>query len=296
MDNKKFLSEFIEMYKSLPSLRQVKSKDYCNRIKKNNDYATLIEKLKEVDPDATKDTVIKKISSLRAQYRRESKKKRDSLKSGAGAEDEYVPTLWCYDLLCFLKDQDEPLAGVTTMQDENTNTFEEFTVRPSKRKVSEEDTLIKIACERLANSREPTEGDSLAQSWASQYSEMEAFQKTIARKIISDVLFQGCLGALEFRHAIQIQNVFNPSQILTPNVIPQYPMRTSTQLNYAVPQHMQNYTIRVPTPLSSGSSINSSRMSPQVTQNVRIVEDTSSINSSSVENLQNFFASFETDE
>ncbi|XP_067629912.1 uncharacterized protein [Eurosta solidaginis] len=182
------------------------------------------------------------------------------------------------------------------MQDENTNTFEEFTVRPSKRKVSEEDTLIKIACERLANSREPTEGDSLVQSWASQYSEMEASQKTIARKIISDVLFPGCLGALEFRHAIQIQNVFNPSQILTPNVIPQYPMRTSTQLNYAVPQHMQNYTIRVPTPLSSGSSINSSRMSPQVTQNVRIVEDTSSINSSSVEHLQNFFASFETNE
>ncbi|XP_067630138.1 uncharacterized protein [Eurosta solidaginis] len=235
MDNKKFLSEFIEMYKSLPSLWQVKSKDYCNRIKKN-------------------------------------------------------------DLQCFLKDQEELLAGITTMQDENTNTFEEFTVRPSKRKVSEEDKLIKIACERLANSREPTEGDSLAQSWASQYSEMEASQKTIARKIISDVLFQGCLGALEFRHAIQIQNVFNPSQILTPNVIPQYPMRTSTQLNYAVPQHMQNYTIRVPTPLSSGSSINSSRMSPQVAQNVRILEDTSSINSSSVENLQNFFESFETDE
>lgn len=57
----------------------MKSKVYSNRFKKNNDYDVLVNKLKEVNSDAT----VKKIGSFRAQHRREFKKKRES------ADDEY---------------------------------------------------------------------------------------------------------------------------------------------------------------------------------------------------------------
>ena len=47
----------------------------------------------------------------------------------------------------------------------------------------------------------------LAKSWAVQYDEMQGEQKLIARKLISDILFHGCLGNLEMSHAMRIQDI-----------------------------------------------------------------------------------------
>ncbi|TMW43207.1 hypothetical protein DOY81_011715, partial [Sarcophaga bullata] len=47
----------------------------------------------------------------------------------------------------------------------------------------------------------------LAKSWAVQYGEMQGEQKLIARKLISDILFHGCLGNLEMSHAMRIQDI-----------------------------------------------------------------------------------------
>ena len=47
----------------------------------------------------------------------------------------------------------------------------------------------------------------LAKSWAVQYGEMQGEQKLIARKLISDILFHGCLGNLEMAHAMRIQDI-----------------------------------------------------------------------------------------
>ncbi|CAG9790338.1 unnamed protein product [Diatraea saccharalis] len=46
-----------------------------------------------VEPEATKDTVKKKINSLRTCYRKEMKKVDASTKSGAATDDIYEPTL-----------------------------------------------------------------------------------------------------------------------------------------------------------------------------------------------------------
>jgi Alcohol dehydrogenase transcription factor Myb/SANT-like. len=46
--SKKFLTEFIELYKSLPCLWKIKSKDYVDRNKKNAAYDLMVEKLREV--------------------------------------------------------------------------------------------------------------------------------------------------------------------------------------------------------------------------------------------------------
>ncbi|XP_046808401.1 uncharacterized protein LOC124420227 [Lucilia cuprina] len=200
--------QFIDVYKSLPSLWKVKSKDYSNRMIKNRDYNVLVEKLKEKYPDATKEMAVKKINVMRTSYRRELKKQRASLKSGAGADDEYVPTLWYFDHLSFLNDQEEFITGRTTMEDEIESG--EFDIPSKRRKTCPEDNLIKLACEKLSNSNcQQKENDSLAKSWNAQYQEINDNQKIFARKIISDVLFHGCLGKLELNDTIKIQNILN---------------------------------------------------------------------------------------
>lgn len=84
---KMFILEFIEVYHGLPVLWDIKSKDYNNRGKKSEQYDVLIEKYREQYPDADKQEVIKKINSLRTNFRKELKRLRDAEKSGAGAED-----------------------------------------------------------------------------------------------------------------------------------------------------------------------------------------------------------------
>lgn len=46
--SKDFLTEFIQLYKSLPALWHIKGKDYSNRNKKNEAYRVLVKKFKEV--------------------------------------------------------------------------------------------------------------------------------------------------------------------------------------------------------------------------------------------------------
>lgn len=58
-----FLTEFIELYRENQCLWKIKSKDYSNRQLKEAAYKLLINKLKEVDENATKDCVTKKINS-----------------------------------------------------------------------------------------------------------------------------------------------------------------------------------------------------------------------------------------
>jgi hypothetical protein len=62
-----FIMECIHLYRELPPLWNVKSKQCHNRDKKNSAYETLLVKYKEMYPDATKD-VVKKRSSKNTKY------------------------------------------------------------------------------------------------------------------------------------------------------------------------------------------------------------------------------------
>ncbi|KAJ8912036.1 hypothetical protein NQ315_000529 [Exocentrus adspersus] len=92
---KEFMIEFIELYKSFPCLWKIKSKEYSDRDAKSQAYDILVEKMQTVDKSANRETVVKKINSMKTTYRKEFKKKR----SGAGVDDIYVPHLWYYELL-----------------------------------------------------------------------------------------------------------------------------------------------------------------------------------------------------
>lgn len=113
--SKDFVRHFIEIYKSYPCLWKVRSKDYTNKNLKNKAYEKLVEICKTIYPDANKDYVIKKIQSFRGSFRKEVKKVAESMRSGTGVDDIYVPTLWYYDLLLFTSDQDIPTASISNM-------------------------------------------------------------------------------------------------------------------------------------------------------------------------------------
>lgn len=115
--SREFMIEFIEMYKSLPEIWKVKSKEYSDRTKKMSAYNKLAEKLKVVEANADREMVIKKINNIRSSYRRELKKVRLSMKSGAGSDDVYTPTLWYFDLLSFLCDQETPREIKSSLND-----------------------------------------------------------------------------------------------------------------------------------------------------------------------------------
>jgi hypothetical protein len=99
---------FIETYRSLPELWDTENSHYSNRVKKAAAYDTLIEKLRVLEPDASRESVVKKINNLRSTFRKELKKVNDSKRSGTPVDDLYVPSLWYYNELLFLVDQETP--------------------------------------------------------------------------------------------------------------------------------------------------------------------------------------------
>lgn len=114
LKEKSILTDFIELYRINPCLWKVKSKDYMDKNKKDSAYKLLLEKLKELNPDAVLEDVKKKINSLTSCFCKEYKKTMNSVKSGAGTEEIYQPQLWYYDLLMFLKDHEIPKYSVGT--------------------------------------------------------------------------------------------------------------------------------------------------------------------------------------
>lgn len=110
-----FWGEFIDIYKEHPCIWKVKSSEYSDKNKKGAAYDVLVRKLKEKDDSATRDTVTKKINNLRSAFRKEHKKVISSLRSGTSADDVYQPSLWYYEQLLFLQDQEIPRQSVTNV-------------------------------------------------------------------------------------------------------------------------------------------------------------------------------------
>ncbi|XP_031847777.1 uncharacterized protein LOC116433635 [Nomia melanderi] len=102
-----FLTEFIQLYRSFPCLWQVRYKGYKDRLLRNRAYDALVLKLREVNPVADKETVIRKINTLRTAFRREYKKVRSSHRMVKNPRLRYRSSLWYYDILKFVAEQNE---------------------------------------------------------------------------------------------------------------------------------------------------------------------------------------------
>lgn len=96
-----------------------------HRDQKNAAYEVLVQKLKEKIDDANVDMVKKKINNMRSSFRKELKKVETSKRSGAGAEEVHQPSLWYYDYLLFLRDQEIPRPSKSNLL-EVSETLTEF--------------------------------------------------------------------------------------------------------------------------------------------------------------------------
>ncbi|KAG7168093.1 putative Alcohol dehydrogenase transcription factor Myb/SANT-like-containing protein 32 [Homarus americanus] len=94
----------IELYRQHPCLWNVKVDMY--RDKRAAAPKQITEDMNRSGTTVTTSDVKRKIESLRNQHRRELRKMQKLKKSGAGTEDIYIPTLWCFDALHFLIDGD----------------------------------------------------------------------------------------------------------------------------------------------------------------------------------------------
>lgn len=104
-----FMREFIGLYKKLPCLWNPKARDFNYRSSKAAAYSILVEKYREVDPGASKETVQHRLNSLRNCRRKELKK----VKAASEVGEVYTPQLWYYGLMSFIDEQDNESEGVS---------------------------------------------------------------------------------------------------------------------------------------------------------------------------------------
>ncbi|KAG8240517.1 hypothetical protein J6590_106751 [Homalodisca vitripennis] len=120
-----FLTTFIEEYRNLPCLWKVRSAEYSNKFKRDTAWEHLLQITKEKIPNADTNFVKRKVDNLRAAFRKEMRKVRDSTRSGASADDTYTPTLWYFELMKFTAEQEQPRKTKSNLDEDEENIIEE---------------------------------------------------------------------------------------------------------------------------------------------------------------------------
>lgn len=118
-NEREVLLQFIHTYRDHPALWKVKSKEYSNKIARSKGISALQDILKELEPDCTREGVIKKINCLRSSFRREYRKIENSKKSGASPDEIYTSSLWFFEEMMFVLDQDLPRESCSNLDDTN---------------------------------------------------------------------------------------------------------------------------------------------------------------------------------
>ncbi|XP_037949611.1 uncharacterized protein LOC119680725 [Teleopsis dalmanni] len=203
MTKQERLLKFIDLYKSHEELWNIDCKNYRRVDWKETAMAMIGDEV-----NMTAENVKKRIKSIRTTYTAEKKKIENSIKAGADGDDIYQPSLWWYPHMSFLDASinRRAIMNKTDLLDNLSPPSKKKKTREDKMSTYEEDEPIQLAVTKLQENA--TDNDPLAKSWAMQYNEMNSRQKTLARKIISDVLFHGCMGNLEMSHAMKIQSIF----------------------------------------------------------------------------------------
>ncbi|PIN88327.1 hypothetical protein AB205_0064020, partial [Aquarana catesbeiana] len=110
-----FMDHFIDKYRDMHNLWEVKNPLYRNKPARKASLEELLQFVKTQIPNADIEFVERKIGSLRSRYRKELNKVQAFMRSGAAAEDVYVPSLWYYNRMRFLEDQMEVRESLSTL-------------------------------------------------------------------------------------------------------------------------------------------------------------------------------------
>ncbi|XP_063534742.1 uncharacterized protein LOC134744756 [Cydia strobilella] len=214
LKEREFIKECIKLYRSLPSLWNVKSKVYYDRQRKKKAYAVLLTKYREMFPEATREDVKKKFNVLRTNYRKEFKKYLSAMAAG----ESYSPSLWYFNELDFLYDDEssEDFCESSILDAQSfTIDYEELTdiEESSAKKVK------KLKTEEPADQEYPNiieirdEFYHWAMACASDLRKMERTQQLYAKKAFADIILEGQLGLLH-RHSVKINE--SSSQVPQP--------------------------------------------------------------------------------
>ncbi|PIO39670.1 hypothetical protein AB205_0136890, partial [Aquarana catesbeiana] len=110
-----FMGHFIDEYRDMRNLWEVKNPLYRNKPARKASLEKLLQFVKTQVPNADIEFVGKKIGSLRSTYRKELNRVQASMRSGAAAEEVYAPSLWYYNRMQFLEDQMKVKESLSTL-------------------------------------------------------------------------------------------------------------------------------------------------------------------------------------
>ncbi|XP_063371395.1 uncharacterized protein LOC134659649 [Cydia amplana] len=237
------LKEFIQAYHDNPCLWDVTSELYKNKDMKQVAWGELTKILKKLDEDANVSSAKKKVDNLRSAYFREVRKVRASKLKARDEKDIFHPNLWYYKLMCFLgpsrstqqstsysSGSSDPLQ-CDSKQDSSSD--EELTETPAtRRKASSARKKRRASITRTQTFveplqfREPKHVEPKAKEpnyfgvyVGEQLEQVSLFQRTVAEKLISEVLFLAKTENLSYESKIETPSKKESSDGLEPEYI-----------------------------------------------------------------------------
>ncbi|XP_037295769.1 uncharacterized protein LOC115455511 isoform X1 [Manduca sexta] len=217
---RQILTDFIELYHDFPCLWNSELDSYKNRNERNMAWELLADKLKELEPKASVATAKKKIEHLRTAFRREYRK---VVKSKRGLGSVHVPSLWYYKLISFIRlnrkkptTENDSIESDEISDEESSEKSEDDSPdksTSSKRLKADNDNgglqtnrrkLLNVVEKILEQTKDPL--NPFGVYVGEQLLEMNNFQRQVAEKLISDVIFLAKSEALGFDSKVKVTN------------------------------------------------------------------------------------------
>ncbi|XP_058130514.1 uncharacterized protein LOC131272701 isoform X2 [Anopheles coustani] len=122
-DNRKFWSEFIQLYQDLPVLWTKMDNDEEKHNKHLRDRALniLLRKYRDAEPTANVNTIKKVLKSLHSSYLKELRMEILQERMAGNDCKPYEPHWWCFGKLNFLRTQEEPILKQEIIKEEDAN-------------------------------------------------------------------------------------------------------------------------------------------------------------------------------
>ncbi|KAI8115983.1 hypothetical protein FF38_01498 [Lucilia cuprina] len=205
--DKNSVLKLINLWQEYPCLYNPRNQLYHNKHSRNEALEKITKNLQELIPDIKVNDVKVKISYLRSQYAREIQKQKEFTRSGMGTDEVYVPSVYWYDELKFLREYIKIRKGKNNLEmsqiisDEDSSPPKKIsldsTVHETKSQtveLSEEDDALKAATEALKTLANKKQIDPYIESFSNFVREhllsIENAQerKTLIKKIMTLII------------------------------------------------------------------------------------------------------------
>ncbi|XP_061725760.1 uncharacterized protein LOC133531513 isoform X3 [Cydia pomonella] len=239
-------------YHDNPCLWDITSELYKNKEMKQTAWGELTKILKKLDEDANVSSAKKKVDNLRSAYFREVRKVRASKLKARDEKDVFHPNLWYYKLMCFLgpssRSSQQPMSYTSDPLEcdnkQDSSSDEELIETPAtRRKPSHSQGIARKKRRAISISRTQTfveplqycepkypesvknleqktkEPNYFGVYVGEQLEQVSKFQRTVAEKLISEVLFLAKTENLSYDSKIETSSKRDSSDGLEPEYV-----------------------------------------------------------------------------